>query len=132
MMTDPIADMITRIRNAVRAHKETVEIVPKSNLKLEILKILKKEGYIEGYKVEGEGVKQKIIVYLKYDDEGNPLITDIQKVSKPGRRIYVNRKEIPWVANGLGVAIISSSKGLITDREARRLGIGGEYLLYVV
>ncbi len=132
MMTDPIADMITRIRNAVRAHKETVEIVPKSNLKLEILKILKKEGYIEGYKVEGEGVKQKIIVYLKYDDEGNPLITDIQKVSKPGRRIYVNKKEIPWVANGIGVAIISTSKGLITDREARRLGIGGEYLLYVV
>ncbi len=132
MMTDPIADMITRIRNAVRAHKETVEVVPKSNLKLEILKILKREGYIEGYKVEGEGVKQKIIVFLKYDDEGNPLITDIQKVSKPGRRIYVNKKEIPWVANGIGVAIISTSKGLITDREARRLGIGGEYLLYVV
>ncbi len=132
MMTDPIADMITRIRNAVRAHKETVEVVPKSNLKIEILKILKKEGYIEGYKVEGEGVKQKIIVFLKYDDEGNPLITDIQKVSKPGRRIYVSKKEIPWVANGIGVAIISSSKGLITDREARRLGVGGEYLLYVV
>ncbi len=131
MMTDPIADMLTRIRNGLIAKKKTVVVEPISKLKLEILKILKREGFIEGFVVERQGVKGRITVHLKYDDEGKPVISEIQRVSKPGRRVYVNKNEIPWVANGIGIAIISTSKGLMTDREARRNKIGGEYLLYV-
>jgi len=131
MNTDPIADMLTRIRNAVRNRKEDVIIEPKSNLKLEILKILKREGYIQDYQVISEERGGKIKVVLKYDETGEPVIEDLQRVSKPSRRVYVSSDKIPWVKNGMGIAIISTSQGLMTDREARRKKVGGELMLYV-
>ncbi len=130
MVNDPIADMLIRIKNAVMRRKEEVNI-PYSKLKERIAQILKQEGFITDYKVEGEGVKKEIIVLPKYDEEGNPILTDVKRVSKPGRRIYVKKDEIPWVKNGMGIAIISTSKGVVTDREARRLKIGGEILCEV-
>ncbi len=130
MVNDPIADMLIRIKNAVMRRKEEVNI-PYSKLKERIAQILKQEGFITDYKVEGEGVKKEIIVIPKYDEEGNPILTDVKRVSKPGRRIYVKKDEIPWVKNGMGIAIISTSKGVVTDREARRLKIGGEVLCEV-
>ncbi len=131
MNTDPIADMLTRIRNAVRNRKEEVIIEPKSNLKLEILKIMKREGFIQDYQVISEERGGKIKVVLKYDETGEPVIEDLQRVSKPSRRIYVSSDKIPWVKNGMGIAIISTSQGLMTDREARRKKVGGELMLYV-
>ncbi len=131
MMTDPIADMLTRIRNAIRARHTQVEIRPVSKMKTGIAHILKKEGFIEDYRVEGEGKNARIVITLKYTSEGQPLISDLQRISKPGRRVYVGKDEVPWVKNGLGIAILSTSRGLLTDREARRLGTGGELLLYV-
>jgi len=131
MMTDPIADMLTRIRNAIRARHIHVEIRPVSKMKTGIAHILKKEGFIEDYRVEGEGKNARILITLKYTSEGQPLISDLQRISKPGRRVYVGKDEVPWVKNGLGIAILSTSRGLLTDREARRLGTGGELLLYV-
>ncbi len=131
MMTDPIADMLTRIRNAIRARHIQVEIRPVSKMKTGIAHILKREGFIEDYRVEGEGKDARILITLKYTSEGQPLISDLQRISKPGRRVYVGKDEVPWVKNGLGIAILSTSRGLLTDREARRLGTGGELLLYV-
>ena len=131
MNTDPIADMLTRIRNAVRNRKEEVIIEPKSNLKLKILKIMKREGFIQDYQVISEERGGKIKVVLKYDESGEPVIEDLQRVSKPSRRIYVSSDKIPWVKNGMGIAIISTSQGLMTDREARRKKVGGELMLYV-
>lgn len=131
MIYDPISDLLTRIRNGVRAKHEYVIIEPLSKIKLGILDILKKEGFIEGYEVLSEERGGKCKVVLKYDDNGNPVITDLQRVSKPSRRIYVGKKEVPWVKNGLGIAVISTSQGLVTDREARKRGIGGELLLMV-
>ena len=129
VMTDPIADMLTRIRNANRQHHETV-MVPASKLKVDIAEILKNEGFIKGYKVEGEGPIKNIVITLKY--RGNErVITDLKRISKPGLRVYAKVNEIPKVLNGLGIAIISTSKGLKTDKEARELGIGGEVLAYV-
>ncbi|MCD6087691.1 MAG: 30S ribosomal protein S8 [Candidatus Hydrothermae bacterium] len=130
-MTDPIADMLTRIRNAIRARHIQVEIRPVSKMKTGIAHILKREGFIEDYRVEGEGKDASILITLKYTSEGQPLISDLQRISKPGRRVYVGKDEVPWVKNGLGIAILSTSRGLLTDREARRLGTGGELLLYV-
>ena len=100
-------------------------------MKTGIAHILKKEGFIEDYRVEGEGKNARIVITLKYTSEGQPLISDLQRISKPGRRVYVGKDEVPWVKNGLGIAILSTSRGLLTDREARRLGTGGELLLYV-
>jgi small subunit ribosomal protein S8 len=130
MLTDPIGDMLTRIRNAVMAKKKEVVVEPASKLKMAILDVLKREGYIEGYKIEGEEVKKKIIVYLKYY-QGKPVIQVIERVSKPGRRIYVGVEEIPKVYNGLGIAILSTSKGVLSDREAKKLGVGGELICKV-
>jgi small subunit ribosomal protein S8 len=130
MLTDPIGDMLTRIRNAVMAKKKEVVVEPASKLKMAILDVLKREGYIEGYKIEGEGVKKKIIVYLKYY-QGKPVIQVIERVSKPGRRIYVGVDEIPKVYNGLGIAILSTSKGVLSDREAKKLRVGGELICKV-
>jgi len=131
MMTDPVADMLTRIRNALKARKEETEILPVSNLKIEILKILKREGFINDFEIIKDGAKRKIKISLKYDEEGIPVITEIGRISKPGRRVYVEKSQIPWIKNGLGIAILSTSKGILTDREARKLGVGGELLLYV-
>jgi len=130
MLTDPIGDMLTRIRNAVMAKKKEVFLEPASKLKMAILDVLKREGYIEGYKIEGEGAKKKIIVYLKYY-QGKPVIQVIERVSKPGRRIYVGVDEIPKVYNGLGIAILSTSKGVLSDREAKKLRVGGELICKV-
>jgi small subunit ribosomal protein S8 len=130
MLTDPIGDMLTRIRNALMVKKKEVVVEPASKLKMAILDVLKREGYIEGYKIEGEGVKKKIIVYLKYY-QGKPVIQVIERVSKPGRRIYVGVDEIPKVYNGLGIAILSTPKGVLSDREAKKLRVGGELICKV-
>ena len=129
VMTDPIADMLTRIRNANRQHHETV-MVPASKLKVDIAEILKNEGFIKGYKVEGEGPIKNIVITLKY--KGNErVITDLKRISKPGLRVYAKVNEIPKVLNGLGIVILSTSQGVITDKEARAKQVGGEVLAYI-
>ena len=130
-MTDPIADMLTRIRNGVQANMSAVDVTPCSKVKVEIAKILKKEGYIDNYAVEGEGIEKKIVVTLKYGPRGEKVITGIKRISKPGLRVYAKGENLPKVLNGLGVAIISTSNGMMTDREARKQHIGGEVIAYV-
>jgi small subunit ribosomal protein S8 len=130
-MTDPIADYLTRIRNAVMAKHRVVEI-PSSNLKRDMTRILFEKGYILNYKFEEEGPQGKIKIALKYHPETKvPAIKDIQRASRPGLRRYANHKELPRVLNGLGVAIISTSQGVMTDKEAREKNVGGEVLCYV-
>lgn len=133
MMTDPIADMLTRIRNAAMArHKQVV--VPASKMKIEIARILQEEGFIERYDVGQEKPQPMLRIILKYDTSVHPprpVIQGLQRVSKPGRRIYVKRREIPYVRSGMGIAILSTSKGVMTDREARRQNVGGEVICYV-
>jgi len=126
-MTDPIADMLARIRNALMARHKTVE-VPASKLKLEIARILKEEGYIEDYEFVQEGPQGKIVITLKYDENRRPVIAGLKRISKPGRRIYAGVKKLPRVMGGLGIAIISTSRGIMTDHEARRRRVGGEIL----
>ena len=130
-MTDPIADILTRIRNGVQANMAAVDVTPCSKVKVEIAKILKKEGYIDNYAVEGEGIEKKIVVTLKYGPRGEKVITGIKRISKPGLRVYAKGDNLPKVLNGLGVAIISTSNGMMTDREARKQHIGGEVIAYV-
>ena len=128
--TDPIADMLTRIRNANTSKHKTVDI-PASKMKTGIAEILFKEGYIKAYeeiKDENQGI---IRVTLKYDEKGNRVIDGLKRISKPGLRVYANKEELPKVLNGLGIAIISTSQGLKTDKEAREAGIGGEVLAYI-
>jgi len=127
MMTDPIADMLTRIRNAYKARFEKVEM-PASNMKMSILQALKNEGYVKGYKLLTEGNKAQLQVSLKYDARKQPAISELRRLSKPGRRVYVNKDEIPQIKSGLGLAILSTSKGIITDRQARKEGVGGELI----
>ncbi len=129
-MTDPIADMLTRIRNALVVKRETVEI-PVSNTKKSIAQILLDEGYINGFEVTGEGIDAKIVVTLKYGAKGERVITGLKRVSKPGLRIYAGCDELPKVLNGLGIAIVSTPKGVMTDREARKQHHGGEILAYI-
>ncbi|MBQ3294943.1 MAG: 30S ribosomal protein S8 [Oscillospiraceae bacterium] len=130
-MTDPIADMLTRIRNGLAAEHETVTI-PSSKMKVEIARILKQEGYINGYSVEGETAKDKTItVDLKYGPDKQKVITGLKRISKPGLRVYAKGNAVPRVLNGLGIAIISTSKGLMTDRDARKQNLGGEVVAYV-
>ena len=128
-MSDPIADMLTRIRNAQMTEKATVTM-PSSKVKIAIAKVLKDEGYIEGFKVSSEGAKPVLEIALKYY-AGRPVIEKIERVSRPGLRIYKGRHDIPTVMNGLGVAIVTTPKGVMTDRKARQAGIGGEVLCYV-
>jgi len=129
MPTDVIADMLTRIRNAVRARHPKVDI-PASRLKIEIARVLKEEGYILNYKVAEEGAKKTIKIYLKYHNN-RPVITDLRRVSRPGCRIYVSRDEIKPVLGGMGISILSTSKGVMTGKQARREGVGGELLCVV-
>jgi len=129
-MTDPIADMLTRIRNALMVRHPQV-VVPSSKMKLAIVRILKEEGYIQDYRVTKDRPQPMIVITLKYDENGQPVISGLKRVSKPGRRIYVGRKEIPWVLSGMGIAILSTPKGVITDKQARRLKVGGEVVCYV-
>jgi small subunit ribosomal protein S8 len=128
-MTDPISDMLTRIRNAQAVHKTTVNM-PSSKLKAALAQVLKDEGYIDGFALRANEGKPEIEISLKYY-AGRPVIEKIERVSRPGLRIYRGREDIPRVMNGLGIAIVSTSKGLMTDRKARATGIGGEVLCIV-
>lgn len=130
-MSDPIADMLTRIRNGNTAKHDTVD-VPASIMKKAIADILTNEGYIKGYEVIEDGVKSTMRITLKYGaDKNEKVITGIKRISKPGLRVFVGKDELPKVLGGLGVAIISTSKGIMTDKEARKLGIGGEVVAFV-
>src|SRR6476646_8790330 len=129
-MTDPIADMLTRIRNAIAANHTRVDI-PGSKLKMEVARILKEEGYINNYNVKGEGIKYHIRVFLRYDAKGVSSITHLSRVSRPGRRVYVGSGEIPRVLGGYGINIVSTSKGLMSGKAARRENIGGELLAQI-
>lgn len=130
VVTDTIADMLTRIRNANSMRYEEVK-VPASNIKKEIARILKEEGFIKDYKVESDNAQGTIILTLKYTDKKERVITGLKRISKPGLRVYANKDEVPKVLNGLGIAIISTSKGIMTDKEARKENIGGEVLAYI-
>ena len=129
-MTDPIADLLTRIRNAIRAGHSNL-VVPRSRLKLAIVRILKAEGFIEGFIDIDEGPQGKIKVFPRYDDENQAVIRGIQRISKPSRRLYVGKHDVPRVRNGLGVAILTTPRGVLTDRDARKAGVGGEVICYV-
>lgn len=130
MMTDPIADMLTRIRNASMARHRRV-VIPASKMKVAIARILKEEGFIRGYTVTDDRPQPNLIVGLKYTGKGEPVITGIRRVSKPGRRVYVGYRDIPWVRSGLGINILSTPKGLMTGRRARRERVGGEIVAEV-
>jgi small subunit ribosomal protein S8 len=130
MTTDPIADMLTRIRNALKARHPKVD-VPASRMKTEIARILKEEGYIINFKVAEEGPKKVIKIYLKYQPNNQPVISKLERVSRPGCRMYVGREEIPRVLGGLGVNILTTPRGLMTGRDARRAGVGGEVLCQI-
>ena len=131
-MTDPIADMLTRIRNGIQSRHDRVEM-PSSKLKIEVAKILKSEGFISNYKVVQEDGKPQasLRVYLKYSEDGEPVIHGIERISRPGRRVYRGKEEIPKVLGGLGLAIASTSKGVLSGSEAARTGVGGEVLCQV-
>ena len=132
-MTDPIADMLTRIRNAIIAGHSSV-VVPNSRMKLAITRILKEEGFIENYDVTKDRPQPMIRIWLKYaGDRKNrrPVLTGLKRVSKPGRRVYTGKEDIPWVLSGMGMAILSTSKGVMTGKKARRLRVGGEVLCYI-
>jgi small subunit ribosomal protein S8 len=127
MTSDPIADMLTRVRNAIVARHPKVD-VPASKLKAEIARILKEEGYIANYKVAEEGVKKVIKIYLKYGPNNSPVITQIERISRPGCRVYVGQSDIPRVQGGLGINILTTPRGVMTGRHAHKEGVGGEVL----
>ena len=129
-MTDPIADMLTRIRNGIMAKLQKVDI-PSSNMKVSVANVLKSEGFIKNYKVIADQKQGILRVYLKYIDEKDSIISEIKRISKPGGRRYVKSDDIPKIKNGMGVAILSTSKGIITDKTAREAGIGGEIICTV-
>lgn len=129
-MTDPIADMLTRIRNALIARHETVDI-PASTIKKSIAQILLSEGYIKGYELLEDGVRKTIRIQLKYGPNRQRVIVGIKRISRPGLRVYARKDEIPKVLGGIGIAIVSTSRGVMTDREARKQAVGGEVLAYV-
>jgi len=130
MTSDPIADMLTRVRNAISSRHPKVD-VPASRLKTEIARILKEEGYIANFKVAEEGVKRVIKIYLKYSSANAPVITRIERVSRPGCRVYVGRDDIPRVQGGLGINILTTARGVMTGRTAHREGVGGEVLCQI-
>ena len=129
-MTDPIADMLTRIRNALTAKHDSVEI-PASNMKKEIANILLSEGFVQDVKFEEEGVQGKIVVTLKYGPKKEKVISGLKRVSRPGLRVYAGASELPKVLGGMGIAVLSTSKGIMTDKQARKANVGGEVLCYV-
>jgi small subunit ribosomal protein S8 len=129
MLTDPIADMLTRVRNAARIHAEKVDI-PISKIKLEIAKILKEEGFIRAYKILKDRRQGVLRVILKYVDNES-VISGLKRVSTPGRRVYAGKKQVPQVMGGLGIAVLTTSKGVLSDRTCRRDGIGGEVICYI-
>jgi small subunit ribosomal protein S8 len=133
MMTDPVADMLTRVRNALKAGHTSV-VVPSSKLKLAVLNIMKEQGFIQSYDVIPDHPQPQVRVWLRYigeRKERRSVISGLKRISKPGCRIYVGHDEIPWVMSGLGIAVLSTPKGVLTDRQARKLGVGGEVMCYV-
>lgn len=130
MMTDPIADMLNRIHNGLQARHKQV-LVPSSKMKIAIARILKDEGYIQNYQVTRDHPQPNLRLVLKYDEERHPLISTVKRVSRPGRRVYAGRQEIPWVLNGMGIAILSTPRGVMTGQQARRMRVGGEVLCYI-
>jgi small subunit ribosomal protein S8 len=128
--TDPIADMLTRIRNGLIVRKSFV-LVPSSRIKVAIAQILLEEGFIQGYEVTNERPQPNIRLWLKYDGKRRPVVSGLRRVSRPGRRVYKGKQDLPWVLSGLGIAIVSTPKGVMTARDARRQGVGGEVLCYV-
>jgi small subunit ribosomal protein S8 len=129
-MTDPIADMLTRVRNAYAAKHQKVD-VPSSNVKIEIARILREEGFINNYKIIGEGAVKNIRIYLRYGSKGEQVLSKLERVSRPGCRVYVSSTSVPKVLGGMGINILSTSRGLMTDHRARREKIGGELLCRV-
>ena len=130
MVTDPIADMLTRIRNANQMRNKEVEM-PASKIKIEIARILKEEGFIVDYKIKKNNIQDILVLSLKYSESKERVITGLKRISKPGLRAYVKAEEVPRVLNGLGIAIISTSKGVMTDKMARQQSLGGEVLAYI-
>ncbi len=130
VMTDPIADLLTRVRNANMVNKETVE-VPASKLKKAVSEIFKEEGFIKDVEYVEDGKQGVIRLYLKYGKDSQKVITGLKRISKPGLRVYANKDEIPRVLGGLGVAVISTSQGVVTDKKARQTGVGGEVICYI-
>lgn len=130
MLTDPVADMLTRIRNANKALQESVSM-PSSRLKVEIARLLEEEGYVKGYRVEKGESFDTLVVQLKFGKNRERIITDLKRVSKPGRRVYARKDRLPRVLGGMGTAILSTSKGLVTSRTAQELGVGGEVICFV-
>jgi small subunit ribosomal protein S8 len=129
-VSDPIADMLTRIRNAGMV-RQTHVVMPSSKLKAEVARILKEEGFIRNYEIIPDGVQPTLRVWLKYSDKKEPVISSLERVSRPGKRVYAGRRSIPWVMSGLGVAIVSTPLGVMTDEQARRRHVGGEILCRV-
>jgi small subunit ribosomal protein S8 len=130
MVNDPIADMLVRLRNAA-AVKHTQVLMPASKLRVAIAKILKDEGFIEKLEITRDKPQPQLRLWLRYDDKKRPVLTGVRRVSKPGRRVYASKSEIPWVRHGLGVAIVSTTRGVMTGARAKRMGLGGEILCYV-
>ncbi len=129
-MTDPIADMLTRVRNALRANKETVE-VPSSNMKKAIADILLSEGYVSDVKFAEDGYNGKLVLTLKYVSRKKPVINGLKRISRPGLRVYSDVETMPKVMDGLGIAVLSTNKGIMTDKQAKKLNVGGEVLCYI-
>jgi len=130
MVTDPIADMLTRIRNANQMRYKEVEM-PASKIKVEIARILKEEGFIADYKIKENNIQDILVLSLKYGDNKERVITGLKRISKPGLRVYVKAEEVPSVLSGLGIAIVSTSKGMMTDKDARKQSLGGEVVAYI-
>ena len=130
MVSDPIADMLTRIRNGIMTRQKQV-VLPGSKVKVALARILKEEGFIRDFEVTKDVPQSQLRIVLKYDRDRQPVITGLRRISKPGRRVYVKRSQIPWVLSGLGVAVVSTPQGIMTGQRARRMGFGGEVLCYV-
>ena len=130
MTNDPIADMLARLRNAAAVRHQQV-VMPASKLRVAVARILKDEGYIDKLEVTKDKPQPMLRVWLRYDDRRKPILSGVKRVSKPGRRVYAGKTEVPWVQNGLGVAIVSTTQGVMTGARAKRMGLGGEVLCYV-
>jgi small subunit ribosomal protein S8 len=130
MVNDPIADLLTRVRNGILVRQKQI-VVPSSTVKVAVARILKEEGFIRDFEVTRDVVQPQLRILLKYDRDRHSVITDLKRISRPGRRVYVKRNEIPWVLSGLGIAVLSTPQGVMTGQRARRLGLGGEVLCYV-
>lgn len=129
-VTDPIADMLTRVRNAVQARHRYV-LVPASGIKTSIARIMREEGYVRGFEVSSDRPQPVIRIWLKYTEDRQPVLSGLKRVSKPGRRVYSGKRDIPWVLSGMGIAVLSTPLGVMTDRKARKLRVGGEVLCYI-